>query len=91
MLESTVKMGVMNCQGDSTSYCKLQGVNEWPTLRIYPAKVSPNSKPLYIPYQGYRRQSSRLVSWIIESVDLFYNKLMYILLLNKLSIVLITD
>ena len=76
MLETTVKMGVMNCQGDSTSYCQLQGVNEWPTLRIYPAKVSPNSKPLYIPYQGYRRQSSRLVSWIIESVDLFYNNLM---------------
>jgi len=69
MLENSVNIGVMNCQGDSTTYCKLQGVSQWPTLRIYPAKASPNSKPLYIPYQGYRRQASRLVSWVMDSIS----------------------
>jgi len=68
MLGSAVKVGAIDCAANDEQHkvCKRQLVDAFPEVRIYPAKKTKSSKPLYIPFEGRQRQAHRLAAWVLE-------------------------
>uniref|UniRef100_H2YBN2 DnaJ homolog subfamily C member 10 n=1 Tax=Ciona savignyi TaxID=51511 RepID=H2YBN2_CIOSA len=67
LLNGVVMVGAVDCaEPSNTEFCKTQGVNSYPEIRLYPAKKRPRSNPLYKVYNEWNRQALAMAGWAIE-------------------------
>ena len=66
-IAENVRVGAIDCaKPENTRICSRQVVESYPEIRLFPAKKTEKSKPLYKEDDGWNRQASSLAKWVLE-------------------------
>jgi len=65
-----IRVGAIDCaKSENTRICSKQMVEAYPEIRLFPAKKTLSSKPLYKEYSGWNRQSAALSKWVMDNIE----------------------